>query len=104
MFTRKGAFSSAGRAAVLATVAAVALTAIAPSMALAAGAPHGKGASGGAVRARQATWAGSHLAVVLAVPAAQVESPMTGWHVQGARIEVPAPPGRASTARTAVKD
>ncbi len=45
MFIRKGAFSSVGRAAALATVAAVALTAIAPSMALAAGALHGKGAS-----------------------------------------------------------
>jgi len=43
MFIRKGAFSSAGRAAVLATVAAVALTAVAPSMALAGSAPHGKG-------------------------------------------------------------
>ena len=45
MFNRKGAFSSAGRAAVLATVAAVALTAVAPSMALAGSAPHGKGAA-----------------------------------------------------------
>lgn len=43
MFIRKGAFSSAGRAAVLATVAAIALTAVEP--ALAAGASHGKGAS-----------------------------------------------------------
>ena len=45
MLIRKGAFSSAGRAAVLATVAAVALTAVAPSMALAGSAPHGKGAA-----------------------------------------------------------
>jgi hypothetical protein len=35
MFIRKGAFSAAGRAAVLATVAAVALTAVAPPMAVA---------------------------------------------------------------------
>jgi hypothetical protein len=45
MLIRKGAFSASGRAAVLATVAAVALTAIAPSMARANGASHGKGAS-----------------------------------------------------------
>ncbi len=45
MFIRKGAFSSAGRAAALATVAAMALTAIAPSMALAGEVSHGKGAS-----------------------------------------------------------
>jgi hypothetical protein len=45
MLIRKGAFSSAGRAAVLATVAAVALTVVAPSMALAGSAPHGKGAA-----------------------------------------------------------
>jgi hypothetical protein len=43
MFIRKGAFSAAGRAAVLATVAAVALTAVAPSMAVAGSAAHGKG-------------------------------------------------------------
>jgi len=43
MFIRKGAFSAAGRAAVLATVAAVALTAVAPSMAVAGSAPPGKG-------------------------------------------------------------
>jgi hypothetical protein len=45
MFIRKGAFSSAGRAGTLAMVAAVALTAMAPSMALAGEGPHGKGAS-----------------------------------------------------------
>ena len=45
MFVRKGGFSSAGRTAALATVAALALTAIEPSMAFAGGAPHGKGTS-----------------------------------------------------------
>jgi hypothetical protein len=42
MLIRKGAFSSAGRAAVLATVAAVVLTAVAPSGAVAGSAPRGK--------------------------------------------------------------
>jgi hypothetical protein len=42
MFNRKGAFSSAGRAVVLATVAAVAWTAVAPSVALAGSTRHGK--------------------------------------------------------------
>jgi hypothetical protein len=42
MLTRKGKFSSAGHLAVVATAAAVALTAIEPSMALAGAAPHGK--------------------------------------------------------------
>jgi hypothetical protein len=41
MFTQKGLFWSIGRATVMATVAAVALTAIGPSLALAA--PAGKG-------------------------------------------------------------
>ena len=45
MSVRKGGFSSAGRAAALATVAALALTAIEPSMAFAGSAPHGKGTS-----------------------------------------------------------
>jgi hypothetical protein len=45
MFARKGVFSSTGRAAVMATVAAVALTAIEPSVALAGSAPAGKGLS-----------------------------------------------------------
>ncbi len=45
MFVRKGGFSSGGRAAALATVAALALTAIEPSMAFAGSAPHGKGTS-----------------------------------------------------------
>jgi hypothetical protein len=43
MFIRKGAFSAAGCAAVLATVAAVALTAVAPSIAVAGSAAPGKG-------------------------------------------------------------
>ena len=45
MFARKRVFSSIGRAAVMATVAAVALTAIEPSVALAGSAPAGKGLS-----------------------------------------------------------
>jgi hypothetical protein len=45
MFTRKGVFSSIGRAAVMATVAAVALTAVEPSLAFAGSAPSGKGQS-----------------------------------------------------------
>jgi hypothetical protein len=44
MFARKGVFSSIGRAATLATVAAVALTAVEPTMAL-AGSANGKPAS-----------------------------------------------------------
>ena len=43
MFARKGVFSSIGRAAALATIAAVALTAVEPSMAIAGPAPAGKG-------------------------------------------------------------
>ena len=44
MFARKGVFSSIGRAATLATVAAVALTAVEPTMAFAGSAPAGKAA------------------------------------------------------------
>jgi hypothetical protein len=43
MFARKGVFSSISRAAALATVAAVALTAVEPSIAFAGAAPTGKG-------------------------------------------------------------
>ena len=42
MFTRKGVFSSIGRASAVATVVAVALTAVVPSMAFAGSAPSGK--------------------------------------------------------------
>ncbi|MCA6124442.1 hypothetical protein J6500_21480 [Bradyrhizobium sp. WSM 1704] len=45
MFARKGVFSSIGRAATLATVAAVALTAIEPTMAFAGSAQAGKPAT-----------------------------------------------------------
>ena len=45
MFARKGVFSAHGRAAVMATVAAVALTALEPSLALAGSTPSGKGLS-----------------------------------------------------------
>src|SRR3982074_837539 len=44
MFARKGVFSPCGRAAAMATIAAVALTAVEPSLAQAGSAP-GKGAS-----------------------------------------------------------
>jgi hypothetical protein len=43
MFARKGVFSSIGRASAVATVVAVALTAVPPSMAFAGSAPSGKG-------------------------------------------------------------
>jgi hypothetical protein len=43
MFARKGVFSRIGRAAVMATVAAVALTAIEPVLARAGSAPSGRG-------------------------------------------------------------
>ncbi len=45
MLMQKGAFSVHGRAAVIATVAAMALTAVEPSLALAGAAPSGKGLS-----------------------------------------------------------
>ena len=45
MFARKGVFSSIGRAATLATVAAVALTAVEPTMAFAGSASAGKAAA-----------------------------------------------------------
>jgi hypothetical protein len=45
MFARKGLFSSTGRAAALATVAALALTAVEPSLAMAGPAPKEKGLS-----------------------------------------------------------
>jgi len=48
MFARKGVFSSIGRGAALATVAALALTAVEPSMAFAASAPSGKGVTAAA--------------------------------------------------------
>ena len=43
MFARKGLFSSIGRAGAVATVVAVALTAVQPSMAFAGSATSGKG-------------------------------------------------------------
>src|ERR1700681_5060845 len=48
MFARKALFSSLGRAAVMATVAAVALTAVEPSLARAGSAAAGKGVSSAA--------------------------------------------------------
>jgi hypothetical protein len=45
MFARRGLFSSVGRTAVMATIAALALTAVEPSLALAGSAPRGKGVS-----------------------------------------------------------
>ena len=45
MFARKGVFSSIGRAAIMVTVAAVALTAVEPSLAFAGSAPSRKGLS-----------------------------------------------------------
>jgi len=45
MFAQKGVFSSIGRAAVIATAAAVMLTAVEPSLAQAASAPARKGLS-----------------------------------------------------------
>lgn len=48
MFARKGAFSSIGRASALATIAAVALTAVEPTMAVAGSAPSGKGVTASA--------------------------------------------------------
>jgi len=45
MFARKGLFSSFGRAAVVATVAAVAMTVVEPTIASAGSAPVGKGLS-----------------------------------------------------------
>jgi hypothetical protein len=45
MFARKGVFSSISRTVVMATVAAVALTAVEPSLARAGAAPAGKGVS-----------------------------------------------------------
>src|SRR6266849_2117407 len=48
MFARKALFSSLGRAAVMATVAAVALTAVEPSLARAGSAAAGKGVSAAA--------------------------------------------------------
>src|SRR5664280_546567 len=45
MFAQKGLFSSIGRTAVMATVAAVALTVVEPSLALAGSAPSGNGVS-----------------------------------------------------------
>jgi hypothetical protein len=47
MFTRKGVFSSIGRASAVAAVVAVALTAVPPSMAFAGSAPSGKGVTAG---------------------------------------------------------
>jgi hypothetical protein len=48
MFARKGAFSSIGRASALATIAAVVLTAVEPTMAFAGAAPSGKGVTASA--------------------------------------------------------
>jgi hypothetical protein len=48
MFTRRGLFSSVGRTAVMATIAALALTAVEPSLALAGSSPAGKGVSAAA--------------------------------------------------------
>jgi hypothetical protein len=48
MFARKGLFSSIGRAGAVATIAAVALTAVEPSMAFAGSATSGKGVTASA--------------------------------------------------------
>ena len=48
MFARKGLFSSIGRAGAVATIAAVALTAVQPSMAFAGSATSGKGVTASA--------------------------------------------------------
>ena len=48
MFARKGLFSSIGRASAVATIAAVALTAVEPSMAFAGSATSGKGVTASA--------------------------------------------------------
>ena len=48
MFARKGVFSSIGRASAVATVVAVALTAVEPSMAFAGSAPSSKGVTASA--------------------------------------------------------
>jgi hypothetical protein len=48
MFARKGVFSSIGRAGAVATIAAVALTAVQPSMAFAGSATSGKGVTASA--------------------------------------------------------
>ena len=63
MFTRKGSFSRFGRAAIMATVAAVALTAIEPTLAQAAGRRHYHGGGGGAAAAAFAGIVGTGLAI-----------------------------------------
>jgi uncharacterized membrane protein YedE/YeeE len=63
MFARKGSFSRFGRAAVMATVAAMALTAVEPTMAQAAGRRHYHGGGGGAAAAAFAGIVGTGLAI-----------------------------------------
>ena len=91
MFTRKAVFSAHGRAAVIATIAAVAVTAVEPSLALAGPAPSGKGLSaatatsdatdfsacrGGGGAAAAAAFAGI-VGTGLAIAAAQSRPPTT---------------------------
>jgi hypothetical protein len=59
MFTRKGVFSSVGRASAVATVVAVALTTVAPSMAFAGSAP-AKGVTAGTSSATDFSSRGRH--------------------------------------------
>ena len=66
MFTRKGSFSGFGRAAIMATVAAMALTAVEPTMAQAAGRRHYYHGGGGAAAAAFAGIVGTGLAIAAA--------------------------------------
>jgi len=71
MFARKAVFSSFGRGAVIATVAAMALTVVEPSLARAGSAPSGKGLStvaGGAtdISARRRGYGGAAAAAAFA--------------------------------------
>ena len=99
MFARKGVFSSIGRASAVATVVAVTLTAVPPSMAFAGSASAGKGvtaSTGRVTRPISAPGAGITV-VVAAVPLLQRRSP-----VSSARALRSRPPRTAATIMTAM--
>ena len=99
MFARKGVFSSIGRASAVATVVAVTLTAVPPSMAFAGSASAGKGvtASTGSSDATDISARRRYYRGGVAVPLLQRRSP-----VSSARALRSRPPRTAATIMTAM--
>jgi hypothetical protein len=89
MFTRKGVISAAGRSAVIATVAAVALSAVEPSTALAASRHRWGG--GAAAAAAVAGIVGTGVAIAAAQNRAAYYDSYDGYYGGGPAYYAPAP-------------